>query len=260
MSQPNIHPTAIVDPQAKIGADTVVGPFAIIEGQVEIGSNCTIHPHAMVRSFTYISDEVSVYPYAIVGEVPQHLGYCGEESVVRIGRGSTIREYTSVHRGTKIGDMETTIGENVLVMGYCHIAHDCHIGDRVIMANQAQLAGHVSIGDDVVIGGQVGVAQFLRVGKGAYIGGGSVLRHDMPPFVLGKGIPLTVQGTNLIGLKKLGYHSDSIQALRKIHKLFYNKKITVAQAMEMATSQGDHPPEVNYFLDFVRESKSGISR
>lgn len=255
-----IHPTAIVSPEAVIGEGTKVGPYAVIDDKVTIGKNCDIQAHAVIRSQVTLGDEVAVHPFSVLGGAPQHLGYKGEPTTVTIGNRVVLRESTTVHRGMPFDKGNTTIGDDCYIMAYSHIAHDCTIGKGVILANAIQLAGHVTIGDFVTIGGLSGIAQWCRVGMYCYLGGNSVIRKDVPPFLVGKGADFEVQGINVVGLERRGFNVDTIQRLRKLYKIFYLQNLSVAQATDKVLAELGQTDEVKVFLDFIQTSKVGFER
>lgn len=255
-----VHPTAIVHPDAHIGDGTRIGAFAIVEPKTAIGKNCRIQDHAIIRDYSTLGDEVNVHPFAVIGGEPQHTRYKGEPTTAVIGSRTVLREYVTVNRGTAFGNGTTVVGEDVLLMAYCHVAHDCVVGNKVILANTVQLAGHVTLGKSVVIGGVSAVTQFCSVGDYSFIGGGSLLRKDLPPYLSGKGNDFQVQGVNLVGLERQGFTIETIKTLRKLFRIFYLQNLTVAQAMERAGTEVPAIPEVEAFLAFLRQAKQGIAR
>jgi len=197
-----IHPTAIIDPGASLGESVEVGAYAVVGPRVTLGDGCRIGAHAIVESHARIGRGTRIFSFASVGAPPQDLTFRGEATWVEIGEGCTIREYVTVNRGTATGGGTTRVGNGVLLMAYCHVAHDCHVRDRVIMANAATLGGHVDVGEGAIIGGLVGVHQFVRIGSYAIVGALSGIGLDIPPYVTaavarGKGSGLF--GLNLIG-------------------------------------------------------------
>ncbi|MCB9253462.1 MAG: acyl-ACP--UDP-N-acetylglucosamine O-acyltransferase [Bdellovibrionaceae bacterium] len=257
----SVHPTAIVHPEARLGRGTVVGPFSIIGEHVRTGENCEIKEHVIIQGHTQLGDQVKIYPNAVVGYDPQHLKYAGEPTRVEIGDRSILREGVTVHRATEFGNKVTRVGKDVFLMAYVHVAHDCLVGDGVVIANAVQLAGHVTLEEKCTVGGQSAIAQHCRVGRYAYVGGGSIVRKDMPPFMLAKGTELRVQGVNQIGLKRTGLFSDeAIRALKNVFRLFYLRQNTTSRAMEDALAEYGHVDEVRHFVEFVRQSKLGIER
>lgn len=255
-----IHPTAIVDAKAKVGTGTKIGPYSIVGENVELGENCDIQEHVVLRGHTKLGNNVQVFPFSVIGGEPQHLKYKGEPTEVIIGDRTVLRECTTVHRGTHVGIGKTIIGPDNLIMAYTHVAHDCVLGKNVILANSIQLAGHVEIGDYVTIGGASEVAQFCRVGSYCYLGGGSTIRRDVAPFLLGKGADFEVQGINSIGLAKHGFSEEAILQLKKLYKIIFIQKITLTEAIEKAKSELADVAEAKFFLDFIESSKVGFVR
>lgn len=258
MSQ--IHPTAIVSPEAVLGEGTTVGPFSIIGDHVRLGARCQVQEHVILRGHTHIGDDVKIFPFSVIGGEPQHLKYKGEPTTVEIGNRVTLRESVTVHVGTEFGNKTTTIGDDSYLMAFTHVAHDCIVGRNVIIANDVQLAGHTEVQDFATIGGQSAVAQFCRVGRYTYIGGGSIIRKDLAPFLVGKGNEFVVQGINAVGLTRQGYSPDALSRLKAVYKAFFLQGLTVNQAIEKIVTAHGEAEEVKVFLDFVRSSKIGFHR
>jgi len=259
-----IHPTAIIDPGASLGEGVEVGAYAVVGPQVTLGDGCTIGAHAIVESHSRIGKGTRVFSFASVGTTPQDLKFQGEETWVEIGDGCTIREYVTVNRGTVPGGGVTRVGNGVLLMAYCHIAHDCHIGDRVILANAAMLAGHVDIGTGAIIGGLVGIHQFVRIGSYAIVGALSGIPLDIPPYVTAvvaraqKGSGL--YGLNLIGLKRNRFTEETIAELKKAYRILFRSGLPKEEALGRAEAETAPLPEVLHLLEFVRTSKRGVQR
>ncbi len=259
-----IHPTAIIDPDAILGEGVEVGPYAVVGRRVTLGDGCTIGSHAIVESHVRVGKGSRIFSFASIGAVPQDLKYAGEESWVEIGEGCTIREYVTVHRGTGEGGGVTRVGDRVLLMAYCHVAHDCRVGDRVVMANAANLAGHVEIGDGAIIGALVGVHQFVRVGAFSIIGALSALSLDVPPYVtavIGRGQKGSgLFGLNLVGLKRNRFPAETIAELKKVYRILFRSGYPLQEALARADAETVPLPEVRHLLDFVRSSKRGVQR
>lgn len=255
-----IHPTALVDGQAQLGKGTRVGAYSIVGPDVVTGENCDIQEHVIIRGKTTLGNEVKVFPFCVLGGEPQHLGYKGEPTTVEIHNRVILRESCTVHRGTIMGTGKTIIHDDAYLMAYTHVAHDCEVGQKAIICNSVQLAGHVIIENNVVIGGQSEIAQFCRVGRFCYVGGGSTIRKDLPPFLVGKGNDFQVQGINVIGLEKNGFSPVSISRLKKLYKIFYIQKNTVSQAIERTVSEMGNTDEVGLFLNFIQSSTAGFIR
>lgn len=255
-----IHPTAIVDPHAQLGPGTEVGPFSTIGEHVVMGTNCKIHQNVVLWGHTSLEDEVTVFPFAVIGSPPQHVKYDGEPTRVEIGARVTLREGVTVHRGTAFDRGVTRVGNDTFLMAYCHIAHDCVVGKEGTIANAVQLAGHVTIGDFVTIGGHSAIAQHCRIGCYSYVGGGSILRQDLLPFMVGKGTDFQVQGVNAVGLKRRGFSSDTVSSLKTLYKIFYLQKLTVNQAIEKMRETVGQTDECQLVVDFASSSRMGFIR
>ncbi|NNG46217.1 MAG: acyl-ACP--UDP-N-acetylglucosamine O-acyltransferase [Deltaproteobacteria bacterium] len=259
-----IHPMAIIDPGASIGEGVEIGAYAVVGPQVTLGDGCTVGAHAIIESHSRIGKGTRVFSFASVGTIPQDLKFQGEETWVEIGDGCTIREYVTVNRGTVPGGGVTRVGNGVLLMAYCHIAHDCHIGDRAILANAAMLAGHVDIGTGAIIGGLVGIHQFVRIGSYAIVGALSGIPLDIPPYVTAvvaraqKGSGL--YGLNLIGLKRNRFSEETIAELKKAYRILFRSGLTKGEALSRAEAETAPLPEVLHLLEFVRTSKRGVQR
>ncbi|MBW1841232.1 MAG: acyl-ACP--UDP-N-acetylglucosamine O-acyltransferase, partial [Deltaproteobacteria bacterium] len=182
-----IHETAIIDPGAELGADVEIGPYSIIREKVSIGSGTRVGPHVVIEPFVTIGPDCRIFQYASIGAVPQAVKFEGEETYVIIGRGSVVREFVTINRGTGFGGGVTEIGEENFLMAYVHIAHDCKTGRNVVLSNNATLAGHITIGDYATIGGLSAVHQFARIGDYAFVGGMTGAIKDIPPYVIASG-------------------------------------------------------------------------
>ena len=209
-----IHASAVVEPGARIGPGVRIGPFSLIGPRVELAAGVEIKSHVVVTGVTRIGAGSVVFPFAVLGEIPQDLKFAGEETRLEIGARNRIREHVTMNTGTAGGGGVTRIGDDGLFMAGCHIAHDAQVGDRVIVVNSAAIAGHVVLEDDVIVGGLVGVHQFVRVGRGAIIGALSMVTADVLPYGLVQGPRGTLDGLNLVGLKRRGVARSDITALR----------------------------------------------
>lgn len=255
-----IHPTAIVHPGAELGEATTVGSYSIIGENIVTGKNCEIGEHVVIRGITRLGDGVRIYPFATLGADPQHLNYKGEPTRVEIGNRVVIREGVTIHRGTRFGNHVTVVKDDAYLMAYCHVAHDCVVGKKAILTNAVLLAGHVTVDDYAFIGGMTGIAQFCRVGKYCFTAGGSILRKDLPPFLMGKGNDFEVQGVNIVGLARHGFSGATIGRLKKLYKIFYHQNLTVSQALAKIDDELGPSDEVRVFVDFVKETKVGFIR
>ena len=209
-----IHPTAIIETGAIIGENTIIGPYCHIGSNVIIGNNVNLKSHVVIMEDTILGDGCIVYPFASLGQKPQDLKYKGERSKLEIGKNTVIREYVTANIGTEPGGMITKIGDNCLIMAYCHIAHDCIIGNNVILVNGVNLSGHVVVGDYAIIGGMSAVKQFTRIGKHAMIGGCTGVDRDIIPYGIVRSDRITtIKGLNIIGLKRRGFSVDEIKEM-----------------------------------------------
>lgn len=254
-----INPTAIVDKKAQLADDVDVGPYCFIGPNVKIESGTKIGPHAVLDGHTTIGRNNRIFTGAVIGSITQDLKYKGEESYVKIGDNNIIREYVTVNLGTKKGS-STIVGNNVLLMAYSHIAHDCIINDGAIIANAGTLAGYVTIEEKAVVGGLVGIHQFVRIGKLAIIGGCSKVVQDVVPYSNCDGHPLEVYGLNTVGLERAGISQRSRAHLKKAFKLLFNSELSVSHALERIKSEVPNCPEVAHLIEFVSTSERGISR
>lgn len=254
-----IAPTARVSSQAHLAPDVRVDDYAIIEADVEIGSGCWIGPHTVIQGPTRMGADNRIYQFASVGAPPQDLKYAGEASVLTLGKGNTVRECATLHRGTAGGGMATTIGDDNLFMAYAHVAHDCHVGNRVVMANGATLAGHVDIGDGVVLGGLSAVHQFCRLGRLAMISGGSMVAQDVPPFMLAQGDRATVRGLNLVGLRRQKLAADAISDLKQAFRILYRSGYKMDAALAELEPMAQRCPIIGELVAFVRQSQRGLA-
>ncbi len=255
-----IHPTAIVDPEAELDANVDIGPYSIIAGHVSIGSGTVIGPHAMVEQYTSIGPDCRIYQYASIGAPPQAIKFKGEITYLKIGRGTTVREFVTINRGTEFGGGVTEVGENNLLMAYCHIAHDCKTGRNVILANNATLAGHIIIGDYVTVGGLVAIHQFVKIGDYAYIGGKSAVAKDIPPYVIASGDRAVLYGLNKIGLKRHGFGDNTVKTLKKAYRIIFRIGLTTKEAIQRVQAEVDQIPEVVNLVEFIKSSERGITR
>jgi UDP-N-acetylglucosamine acyltransferase len=253
----DIHPTAIVHPNAKIGAGTVIGPYVTIGEHVTIGERCQIGASSVIDGLTTIGDDNQIFPMTSIGLVPQDLKFGGELTKVVIGDRNQIREFVTIHRGTKGGGGVTSIGNHNLLMAYAHIAHDCHVGSDTIFGNAATLAGHVLVEDFANVGAYSGVHQFCRVGKYAFIGGYSVVTKDALPYVKSVGNRARIYGINSIGLIRRGFTQESISKLRRAYRHLLHSNTSRAIA-RIEQDTGLQTPEIAYLLDFIRSSKRGV--
>ena len=254
-----IHSTAIVDKKAKLADNVEVGPYTIIGPDVEIQDSTSVGAHVVIEGRTTIGEGCHIFTGAVVGSIPQDLKYKGAKSYLKIGNNNIIREYVTMNTGTDEGGV-TSIGEENLFMAYSHVAHDCKIGDGCVIANSGTLAGYVTLEDKVVLGGLAAIHQFVRVGQVAIIGGCSKVVQDIPPFSTCDGHPARIYGLNPIGLKRLGIPRESHVALNKSFKILFYSGLSFKNAVDKVREEFGNSSEVNYLLDFIKNSKRGICR
>lgn len=254
-----IHPTAIVHPEAKLGANCVVGPYCIIGEHVELGEGCRLHAHVVIDGHTRLGKSNEVYPFACLGLKTQDLKWVGGVTRVQIGDHNTFREGVTVHAATEDGGV-TSIGSNNNFLANAHVAHNCTVGDNVIMSNIATLAGHVTVEDSAIIGGLTAVHQFCRVGRLAMIGGCSRVLQDIPPFMLAEGSPAAPRTINKVGMERNGVPEEAQVALRQAYKILHRAGLTISNALERIEKEIPALPEVQHFINFVRASERGVAR
>ncbi len=250
-----IHPSALVDPAAELGEGVTVGPWAIIGPDVTVGDGSVIAARATLERNVKLGREVTVGIGSILGGAPQDTKYRGEETWVEIGDRTHIREYSTVNRGTT-DKYRTVIGADSFLMTYVHVAHDCVLGDSVTIANGTQMAGHVTIEDHAIVSGLVVLHQFVTVGAYAFVGGGTRVNMDIPPFC--KAVN-KLYGLNAIGLQRAGFTADTVSALKRAYRIVFNSHLSLSRALEKAREEVEPLPEVEQFLDFVRNSNRGVT-
>jgi len=252
----NIHPTAVIDPKAQVGADVEIGPYCVIGPEVEIGDRVRMISHVVVDGRTKVGAECVLHPFAAIGQCPQDLKYHGELSTLEVGARNRIREYVTMHPGTEGGGMITRVGDDGLFMVGVHVAHDCLIGNHVVMANNATLAGHVVVGDFVVIGGLAAVHQFVRIGPHAMIGGMSGVESDVIPYGTVKGERAHLSGLNVVGLERRGFKRDEIHALRSAYRILFSSEGTMAERLEDVAEHYKDKTLVESMVSFIRSRSS----
>jgi UDP-N-acetylglucosamine acyltransferase len=252
-----IHSLTSVHPDARLAPDVRVDPFTMIHKNVEIGAGSWVGSNVTIMEGAKIGKNCRIFPGAVVAADPQDLKFDGEETIVEIGDNTTIREFVTVHRGTR-DRWKTKVGKNCMIMAYSHIAHDCIIGDNCILGNSSQVAGHVVLGDWVILGGMCAIHQFVRVGSHAFLGGGSLVGKDIPPYIKAGRMPLSYAGVNSVGLKRRGFSMDKINHILDIYRVIYNKGMNTSQALEYLEEEFPASDERDEIVGFIRESGRGI--
>ena len=253
------QPLAYVHPGAKIAKNVVIEPFTTIHNNVTIGEGTWIGSNVTIMEGARSGKNCSIFPGAVISAMPQDLKYQGEDTTVEIGDNTTIRECATINKGTS-DRMKTIIGNNCLIMAYCHVAHDCFVGDGCIFSNNSTLAGHVTIGQNVVLAGMVAVHQFVSIGNHAFVTGGSLVRKDVPPYVKAAREPLSYVGINSIGLRRRGFDSDKIREIQNIYRLLYQRNYNNSQAASIIEAEMEATPERDEILQFIRDSQRGIMK
>ena len=252
----HIHPTAVVHASAELAENVEVGPFAIIGEDCVVGEGSVINARATLERNVRLGVNVKIGSGTVIGGDPQDLKYRGEPTWVEIGDGTTIREYTTINRGTT-QSFKTTVGKNCFLMSYVHLAHDCHVGDGVIISNGTQLAGHVTIDEKAIVSGLVGFHQFATIGRYSFIGGCSRVAKDVPPYVKAVGNPVKLYGLNSVGLERNGFPEDVRRELKRAYRLFFKSELNLSQARERAAAELQPFPEIQEFLAFFDRSDRG---
>lgn len=254
-----VHPTAIVDPGARIAESAEIGPYCVISAEVEIGAATRLMAHVYVEGPTWIGEDNIFFPFSSIGVASQDLKYKGERAETRIGSRNRIREFVTIHRGTQGGGLVTRIGDDNLIMAYAHVAHDVEIGNHVILVNGVTLGGHVVIGDWVEVSAFTGIHQFCRVGRHAIIGGYSVVVQDVMPFSnTVSERPIRVFGANKIGLERRGFARETIEALQTAIRLLTRAQLNTSQAVERIRAEVPACAEVEELLEFIQSSQRGV--
>jgi UDP-N-acetylglucosamine acyltransferase len=253
-----VHPTAVVDREVRLGEGVHIGPYAVISGDVRLGHGCEVSGHAVIQGPAELAGECRLYPYCIVGTDPQDQKYSGERTVVRIGAGTTLREFVTVNRGTGLGGGETVIGRGCYLMAHVHVAHDCRLGDHVVIANACSLAGHVTIGDGVVFGGMAACGQYVRVGSCAFVAAGAMLERDLPPYGIAAGDRARLRGLNLVGMKRLGTRDEVRRAITGAYTALLRRGRPFRETLDEIESEWGQVTEVADLLAFIRASEIGI--
>lgn len=259
MASTYIHPTALVDSRAEIGAGCRIGPYSVIGPQVKLGADCVLHSHVVLDGQTTIGPGNEFYPFACLGLKTQDLKYTGGNCYLVIGERNVFREHVTVHTATGDG-LTTRVGSHGNFLAYAHIAHDCVVGDQVIFSNNGTLAGHVRVEDHAIVGGLAAIHQFCRVGKMSIIGGCAKVVQDVPPFMIVDGHPGKTRGVNKVGLERNGVPAEVIRALHEAYKIVFKSGLTLEKALDTLLRELPQSQELTHFVDFCRKSERGIAR
>jgi UDP-N-acetylglucosamine acyltransferase len=254
------HSSAIVAAGAKIAAGVEIGPFTVVGPDVTVGEGSVIGAHVVLAGRTTLGRNNRVFSFASIGDIPQDRKYTGDPTRTVIGNENVIREFVSINAGTAQDKGVTTIGNGNWLLAYSHVAHDCVIGNRTTFSNNAQLAGHVVVDDDAILGGFVGVHQFCRIGAHAMVAAGSIVLQDVPPYVTAAGYPAKPHGTNNEGLRRSGFSSDQILAIKRAYRILYRSQLTLEAAREQIAADAQSVPELQLLAAFLETPGRGIIR
>jgi UDP-N-acetylglucosamine acyltransferase len=255
-----VHPTAVIHPDARLHETVEVGPYAVIGPKVTIGAGTRVGPHAVIEGRTTLGERNQVFQFASVGAAPQDLKYAGEDTQLVIGDENIIREFATLHIGTVGGGGVTRIGHRNLFMNYSHVAHDVVVGNGCILANSVALAGHVEIGDHVILGGLSAVHQFTRLGKHAFVAGGAMVAMDVPPYCTAQGDRAELVGLNTVGLARHGFTEEQQGRIKEAYKILFRSKLPLAEALAKLKAELGGHSEIDHLVDFVSSSKRGLTR
>ena len=251
------EPTAYIHPKAKIGKNVTISAFSYIYEDVEIGDGTWIGPNVTIMNGARIGTNCQIFPGAVISAIPQDLKFAGEYTTTEIGDNTIIRECVTIHRGTT-DKLKTAVGNNCLLMGYVHIAHDCIVGNNCIFANYAALSGHCIVGDYAILEGMAAAPQFVQIGAHAFIAGGTIIRKNVPPYVKAAREPISYMGINAIGLRRRGFSEEKINTIQDIYRVLFQKGVNITQALEIIKKEFPKTPEREEIIDFVIKSDKGI--
>jgi len=254
-----IHSTSIIDPDSELGEGVAIGPFSIIGPRVKIGKGTVIGSHALIEANTMIGENCKIFHGASIGGEPQIMNFKDVSSSVEIGDGTVVREYATIHR-SGFDDGVTRVGKNCLLMAYSHLGHDCELGDQVVIVNGTGLSGHVIVEDQAFISGLVGIHQFVRIGRNAMIGGMAGVNQDVLPFSTVEGTPARLLSVNAVGLKRANFKPNVRAAIKKAFKIISSPDLNTSQALEKISSEVEMCQEINYLLDFIKNSTRGVTK
>lgn len=254
-----IHPSAVVEPGAQLGADVEIGPFAYVGPDVTLGAGTRLHHHAAVEGFTSLGAGCEVFPYACIGGKTQDLKYKGGRPGLRVGDRNVFREYVTIHAATFDGEF-TVLGSDNTVLAYSHIAHDCVLGSHIVMSNAVSMAGHVTVEDHVVIGGAAGIHQFCRIGAHAMLSAMAKLVQDLPPYFIADGTPAEIRALNKVGLERRGFTPEQMDRVKQIFRILYRDGLNRTQALEkLAAHPQADSAEFQRVLRFAQTSERGLA-
>lgn len=258
---PVIHPTAVISPNARIGANVKIGPYCVVGANVELGEDCVLHSHVVLEGHSTFGKGNEFFPFACIGGKTQDLKYIGEPTRLEVGDHNVFRENTTVHRGTH-EELPTRIGSHNLLLCYSHVAHDCQLGNHIILSNSVGLAGHITVEDHVIISGFAAAHQFCRIGRHSIIGGLSKIVQDVPPYTIVDGNPASTRGINVVGLQRRGFSEEDMKAIKSAYKkLFLKKDTNLATALSsLKATHAANNPHVAHLIAFVEHSQRGVTR
>ena len=254
-----IHPSSIIDPGSNLGEDITVGPFSVIGRNVKIGRGTVIGSHVLIEANTKIGEKCKIFHGASIGGEPQIMNFEDVSSSVEIGDGTVVREYATIHR-SGFKDGVTRVGKNCLLMAYSHLGHDCELGDQVVVVNGTGLSGHVIVENQAFISGLVGIHQFVRIGRNAMVGGMAGVNQDVLPFSTVEGTPARLLSVNAVGLKRANFKPNVRAAIKKAFKIISSTDLNTTQAVEKISSEVEMCDEINYLLDFIKNSNRGVTK
>jgi UDP-N-acetylglucosamine acyltransferase len=255
-----IHPTAVVDRQAKLADDVCIGAFAVVGPEVELAAGVELRPHAHVTGRTSVGERTRVFPFAVLGEEPQDKSFSGGATQLVIGRDNVIREHATIHVGTPKGGGCTRVGDDNLIMNGVHLGHDARVGSHCIVASHCAIAGHAVLEDFAVVGGLSGIHQFARIGESAMVAALSGVTKDAPPFAIVAGERATTRGVNVVGLRRRGFSAESRRQIKRAFHVLFGSRLRLEEALERIRQEGLDAPEVGRLLRFVENSERGVSR
>jgi UDP-N-acetylglucosamine acyltransferase len=257
---PRIHPSAVVDPGAKLADDVEIGAFAMVGPEVELAEGVEIKAHALLTGRTRVGERTRVFPFAVLGEDPQDKSFSGEVTDLVIGADNVIREHAVIHVGTRKGGGSTRIGDDNLIMNGVHIGHDGQLGSHIILASHSALGGHVVIEDFAVVGGLCGIHQQARVGESAMVAALSGVTKDTPPFALAAGARARIAGLNTVGLRRRGFSDETRSAIKRAFHLLFSSRLRLEPALQRVKGELSGCPEVQRLVRFIETSERGVSR